>query len=113
MITPKVKKNPKILLAFALLTLLIVPSRTAMAQTVQPPRFVDTQTNWAEDCISGMAEQGIMQGYPNGSFRPGGTMTRAEFAAMIIKAYPEPSVQSRSNLRLILPMSRQIFGPTG
>jgi ELWxxDGT repeat protein len=60
-------------------------------------RFLDTQNHWAASCITAMDSWGLMQGYPNGSFQPGGTMTRAEFAAMIVKAYPAASIRSAPN----------------
>lgn len=63
-------------------------------QTGTAPRFRDTASYWAAGCIEGMAAQGIMQGYPDGGFRPGGSLTRAEFAALMVKAYPNaPSVR--------------------
>ncbi|NJN31274.1 MAG: S-layer homology domain-containing protein, partial [Synechococcales cyanobacterium RM1_1_8] len=57
-------------------------------QTTTTPSFRDTVSYWATGCIDGMAAQGLMRGYPDGTFRPGGTLTRAEFAALMVKAYP-------------------------
>ncbi|MEA5466642.1 S-layer homology domain-containing protein [Leptothoe sp. PORK10 BA2] len=63
-------------------------SQPASQSASQSARFRDTQEYWASACIDGMVHQGIMQGYPDGSFRPNGTLTRAELAAVIVKAYP-------------------------
>jgi hypothetical protein len=48
--------------------------------------FADTQTNWARNAIQTLSDQGIITGYPDGSFRPEGLITRAEFSAIMVKA---------------------------
>ncbi len=50
--------------------------------------FTDTDNYWANLCLEGMGTEGLMRGYPNRSFQPNGTMTRAEFAAVMIQAFP-------------------------
>lgn len=42
--------------------------------------------NWAYDNIRQLADQGIISGYPDGTFRPENPITRAEFAAIMIRA---------------------------
>lgn len=44
------------------------------------------ETHWANKQISALSEQGVVVGYPDGSFHPDENVTRAEFAAMAIKA---------------------------
>jgi uncharacterized lipoprotein YddW (UPF0748 family) len=57
----------------------------------------DIQNHWAKSCIEALIQQGIVSGYPDGTFRPDQPVTRAEFAAMVTKAFqrtPErPAVQ--------------------
>lgn len=48
--------------------------------------FPDTQSNWAQQAIQTLSNQGIITGYPDGSFRPQGLVTRAEFSSMLVKA---------------------------
>ncbi|MGJ8495984.1 S-layer homology domain-containing protein, partial [Glaesserella parasuis] len=48
--------------------------------------FPDTQANWARNAIQTLSDQGIITGYPDGSFRPDGLVTRAEFSAVLVKA---------------------------
>ncbi|WP_373533220.1 S-layer homology domain-containing protein [Vampirovibrio sp.] len=48
--------------------------------------FPDSQNNWAKNAIQSLSDQGILTGYPDGSFRPQGLITRAEFSAMMVKA---------------------------
>lgn len=57
--------------------------------------FYDIQGNWAQGCINRLAEQGIINGYPDGSFRPDLYINRAEFAAIVGKAFPQ-AVQTRN-----------------
>jgi len=48
--------------------------------------FVDVAGHWAEANILKAEKLGIIAGYPDGSFRPDRTVTRAEFAVMLVKA---------------------------
>lgn len=50
--------------------------------------FSDIQNHWAQQAITQLAGRGIISGYPNGTFQPAGTITRAEFAAILLKAFP-------------------------
>ena len=52
-----------------------------------PPRFSDIQNHWARLFIEGLASQGIISGFPDGTFRPNQAMSRAEFAALLQKAF--------------------------
>jgi hypothetical protein len=57
------------------------------APTLAQSKFTDVQGNWSQSCITQLASQGIISGYPDGTFRPNASVTRAEFAAMIGKAF--------------------------
>lgn len=49
--------------------------------------FPDVSDNhWAAPQINLLSEQGIIVGYPDGTFKPDDNVTRAEFASMAIKA---------------------------
>jgi hypothetical protein len=61
------------------------PGNDRLAQA----QLSDINGNWAEPFIRGLAEKGILAGYPDGTYRPDNTMTRAEFAAVLNKAFPE------------------------
>ncbi len=52
--------------------------------------FSDIQNHWARLFIEALTQRGIVNGFPNGTFRPNNSMTRAEFAAIIAKAFPRP-----------------------
>ncbi|WP_338130477.1 S-layer homology domain-containing protein [Cohnella ginsengisoli] len=48
--------------------------------------FADIAGHWAQASIVEAEKKGIITGYPDGSFRPDRTVTRAEFAVMLVKA---------------------------
>ncbi|MCJ8013651.1 discoidin domain-containing protein [Paenibacillus sp. KQZ6P-2] len=48
--------------------------------------FPDIQNHWAAVDIEKAVQKGIVNGYPDGTFRPNGAVTRAEFAAMLVRA---------------------------
>jgi hypothetical protein len=50
--------------------------------------FTDIQTHWAQACINQMAPRKLVSGYPDGTFRPNATITRAEFAVLMLNAFP-------------------------
>jgi hypothetical protein len=48
--------------------------------------FSDIKTNyWAYDSIRTLASLDITEGYPDGTFKPGQPIKRAEFAALLAK----------------------------
>jgi hypothetical protein len=47
----------------------------------------DVAGNWAEPFIKVLVEKDIIKGYPDGTFRPDQPITRAEFAALLNKAF--------------------------
>lgn len=48
--------------------------------------FSDISGHWTEADIKLAASQGLVRGYTDGTFKPGGTVTRAEFAVMLMNA---------------------------
>ena len=45
-----------------------------------------SDSHWAAPQIKLLSEQGVIIGYPDGTFKPDDNVTRAEFASMAIKA---------------------------
>lgn len=58
--------------------------------------FADAQKHWANSCIDQMATRKLVSGYPDQTFRPNNTLTRAEFAVLMLNAFPDKSVQRRA-----------------
>lgn len=49
-------------------------------------QFSDTQGHWAEGAIKTAVSSGIVDGYPDGMFKPDADISRAEFITMLTKA---------------------------
>ncbi len=50
-------------------------------------QFPDVAINhWAASQINILSDEGVIVGYPDGTFKPDDNVTRAEFASMAIKA---------------------------
>ncbi|MFM9329937.1 S-layer homology domain-containing protein [Paenibacillus mesotrionivorans] len=59
-----------------------------------PVSFPDVSGHWAEAVIKQAAGSGILEGYPDGSFQPDRAVTRAEFAAILVKALQLPDADA-------------------
>ena len=59
----------------------------ATPATNQVAQASDVAGNWAEPFIKILVEKDIIKGYPDGTFRPDQPITRAEFAALLNKAF--------------------------
>jgi hypothetical protein len=70
------------------------PSRVTAVQLAQARTFPDVQGHWAQTFIEALAERGVILGFPDGTFRPDDPVTRAQFAAMIRKAFPRAAKRS-------------------
>ncbi|NJK99715.1 MAG: DUF1565 domain-containing protein [Spirulinaceae cyanobacterium SM2_1_0] len=55
-----------------------------------PTQFRDIDGHWAADFINALASQGLIRGFPNGNFQPEGSLTRAEYAALIAQSFDLP-----------------------
>lgn len=53
-------------------------------------QFIDVQSSdWAATYIEALSQRGIVSGFPDGSFRPNEPVTRAQYAAMVDKAFAQ------------------------
>ena len=48
------------------------------------PAFSDIANSWAQSYIAELAKAGVVSGYPDGTFRPDATVTRVQFAKMLL-----------------------------
>ena len=55
--------------------------------------FSDIGNHWASACVVALARRGLINGYPNGTFRPLATVSRAEFAALMQRVFPDLPVK--------------------
>jgi len=66
--------------------LLIITAMLCIFFTSASDAFSDLPSNhWAYDVVNEMVDNGAMVGYPDGTFKPENLVTRAEFAAMLVK----------------------------
>jgi hypothetical protein len=49
--------------------------------------FTDIKGHWAADFITALAKQGLISGFKDGTFKPDEKMTRAQYAALLVKAF--------------------------
>ncbi|MEW6491027.1 MAG: S-layer homology domain-containing protein [Cyanobacteriota bacterium] len=49
--------------------------------------FTDIQNHWAANFINALAKQGLISGFKDGTFKPDEKMTRAQYAALLVKAF--------------------------
>ena len=56
------------------------------ANTKPMINFSDISGHWAEAGIKQAVSSGIVSGYPDGTFKPNATVTRSEFAVMLMNA---------------------------
>jgi len=74
----------------------VAASGSQIRQTVQTS-FADIASNyWAQDFIAELVRLDIISGFPDGTFRPNEPVTRAQFAAMIRKAFEKTKIRNVS-----------------
>jgi S-layer homology domain len=74
-------------------------TRTAQVNptTIKVAQASDLADNWAAPFIKALVEKDIIKGYPDGTFRPDRPVTRAEFAALLARAFDlQPVRESRT-----------------
>jgi len=71
-------KRVSALLIIVLLSLVVMTSASWAA-------FTDIQGNWAEAAILRLDAQGLMEGFPDGTFRPDALLSRAQLAKVVVE----------------------------
>ncbi|MEX0269511.1 S-layer homology domain-containing protein [Leptolyngbyaceae cyanobacterium UHCC 1019] len=59
-----------------------------------PGELTDIEGHWAAGFIRGLVAKGYISGFPDGSFKPQAPITRAQYAAIIAKAFSLPAKQA-------------------
>lgn len=63
----------------------------AVAQT----QAVDLQGHWAQTCLRSLAQQNILPLYSDGYFRPDAGVSRAEYATIVQRTFPQQTVNQK------------------
>lgn len=75
--------------------------------------FSDIETHWANRCINQMKPRKLVTGYPDNTFRPNGTITRAEFAVLMLNAFPNAAVKREGTRFNDVPSSHWAYRAIG
>ena len=78
------------LLKVAVIALLVVGIAGSSVVTLHieaAPEPTDIEDCWAEEAIVALIDEGIITGYPDGTFKPDDPVTRAEFSKMVARAF--------------------------
>ncbi|CEJ42883.1 Beta-Ig-H3/fasciclin [Umezakia ovalisporum] len=82
---------------FATINPMIVSAQTRVSTTPSSTLAVNlsdiSSDYWASPFIQALAERNIISGFPDGTFRPNQPVSRAEFAAMIQRAFNQDTVR--------------------
>jgi uncharacterized protein YjdB len=106
------------------LTMVFGSTAMAYASTI----LLDVEGHWAQSTIQDMVDEGIIGGYPDGTFRPNNSITRAEFVSLIVKAlnlepdsgrvfgdaanhWAKDAIRIASYYGLVIGYSDSLFGP--
>ena len=82
--------------AVLLLAILLAATSSTTAMAAGSSLFTDLpESRWSYECVSDLVRQGMIKGYPDGSFRPEGSVTYGEAFKFILTAIgvPEPEAQ--------------------
>ncbi len=84
-----------IIFAFIMMTTILIMGAMNSAEAAGKTFSDVSKSNWAYESIITMSEKQIIVGYPDGSYKPGGTLTYGEFLKMVmvaLKHIPEAEV---------------------
>lgn len=63
----------------------IIVTAEKLSETLKENKFTDISNHWAEEYISIMAANGMIQGYEDNTFKPNNEITYAEVVAILIR----------------------------
>lgn len=75
-----------------IVTTVDTPKKTAEAMV----QFTDVNGHWAEEYIRSAAAKGLVSGYSDGSFRPGGQVTRGQMAVILWRMAGRPQSEGEA-----------------
>jgi Caspase domain/S-layer homology domain len=77
----------------------VKPNKIDTPSINQVTPSIDITGNWAEPFIKSLVEKDIIKGYPDGSFKPDQPITRAEFAALLNRAFDLQPLRAGRNFK--------------
>jgi hypothetical protein len=79
-------RKKKLLSVIIALMFMLTIAAVAVPQAEAAVTLTDINGHWAQTQIQNMVDKGVINGYPDGSFKPENSITRAEFMVMINRA---------------------------
>ena len=76
------KRNLSKIVALLVVVVMVFVSLTSMASAAAT--LNDIEGHWANNYIQTLADKGIINGYPDGTFKPDNSITRAEFCKTVV-----------------------------
>ncbi len=73
------------------------PTPAPVPTPVPDTGLSDIRGHWAEAFIQGLVSRSLISGFPDGTFKPEAPLTRAQYAAIVAKAYDLPLKQAATN----------------
>lgn len=94
----RLKATTALFLTLSLGSGAIIPLAFQAPAIAQENRFTDVSQNyWAAKFINDLVRRNIIAGFPDGTFQPDAPVTRAQFAAMVTKAFQKADVRSEAS----------------
>lgn len=97
----RLQSGTALLLALGLTAGAVAPILSAapvIAQTQTQAQFTDVPAgHWAHPFITSLAARDIIAGFPDGSFQPDEPVTRAQYAAMVNRAFNRSAVRNATS----------------
>ena len=88
-------KNQKILkklISFFMVATMLFPMLSPMALNATTATFSDLSSiHWAYNEIIDLAQRGVINGFPNGTYRPEDAVTREQFARLVVTLFEGPA----------------------
>lgn len=72
-----------------------------MTSNIAAASFSDINGHWAEEVIIWAADNGFISGYEDGTFKPQGYITRAEYYAITNQSTPEELQTNKASAEII------------
>lgn len=90
------KKSTGLLLI--IFTLVLISTQLAFGEEINQSKFSDLdETHWAYEGINKLVGKGIIVGYPDGTFKPEGDITRAELVKIVNMVFEYTQKQEATN----------------
>ncbi len=78
----------------------VIYQRTTTTTTVTQTQFTDISTaTWASDFIYRLSAIQVVSGFPGGVFLPTNSLTKSQYAAMIARAFDQPTIRQTTTIR--------------